>query len=297
MLVTSVTVSFQETHSLPEYCNVKPMLSLTAQIGEEDAADVIAALTQQVQAYVHGEIDAALERVGKAAVYDTESERVDLYLWHVLGGVVLLLPHDANTQLHRRRSKEFPGRVETLTVPVFDGFAESQNQRHERAWNLAQRYAQREGVLVLDWSHLFWIDAEDYPETVIDRMWDELIARDAWVSAELRLVKRDHAGYVTRVVKHALVFPVYVMRYLDASRDKLANVGYFARDGEAIIHAEEPTTVDVVKTMDALLGLIAAYEAQFPEDCAETTEEDVEWIGDEHEDDEYDIDDEDEAEV
>lgn len=57
MLITSVTVSYQEAKSLPDYCNVKPMLSMTAQIGEDDPGDVITELTRQVQDYVHGEID------------------------------------------------------------------------------------------------------------------------------------------------------------------------------------------------------------------------------------------------
>ncbi len=71
MNITQITVSYGETQSLPEYSNVKPSLTLTAVLSEnEDAAAVYAALWEEARTAVHAQIDDALERNGKPAKYD-----------------------------------------------------------------------------------------------------------------------------------------------------------------------------------------------------------------------------------
>lgn len=71
MIITSITVSYGETQSLPEYSNVKPAVTLTAELdADDDAAAVEAALWEQAKQSVHAQIDSALELNGKPAKYD-----------------------------------------------------------------------------------------------------------------------------------------------------------------------------------------------------------------------------------
>lgn len=71
MKIISVTASYGYTQSLPEYSNVKPSLSLTAEVGpHEHPADVYDRLFAECQAAVHHQIDAALEANGKRAKFD-----------------------------------------------------------------------------------------------------------------------------------------------------------------------------------------------------------------------------------
>ena len=63
MKITSVTVGMGITASLPEYCNVKPSLTLTATVyADDDAQAVIHRLRAQVRAFCEGEVDTG--RVG-----------------------------------------------------------------------------------------------------------------------------------------------------------------------------------------------------------------------------------------
>lgn len=81
MKIVSVTVSYSRTHSLPDYCNVKPGLSV---IIEPDASTLdlgteIQALDKRITEHVHGKIDDELERAGQSPVF----YEGDLYrLWH-----------------------------------------------------------------------------------------------------------------------------------------------------------------------------------------------------------------------
>jgi hypothetical protein len=68
--ITEVRVSYGLTQSLPEYSNVKPQLSLTATLhDDDDPAAVERELWQACRASVHEQVDQALESVGRAARY------------------------------------------------------------------------------------------------------------------------------------------------------------------------------------------------------------------------------------
>lgn len=70
MRVTQITVSYQETCSLPEYSNVRPSISFTADIEDtDDADDVRRHLLAQARTCVRQEIDDALEQSGKRTKY------------------------------------------------------------------------------------------------------------------------------------------------------------------------------------------------------------------------------------
>jgi hypothetical protein len=73
MKITTVTVSYGQTQSLPEYSNVKPSITLTAEVEEgEDREQVKAQLKAEAQAFVHEAIDEALEADGRPAKYSSE---------------------------------------------------------------------------------------------------------------------------------------------------------------------------------------------------------------------------------
>ena len=73
MNITTITVSYGETQSLPEYSNVKPLLSITATLDEgEDVALIEAQLWEHAKDAVHAQIDLALEANDKPAKYSTE---------------------------------------------------------------------------------------------------------------------------------------------------------------------------------------------------------------------------------
>jgi hypothetical protein len=70
MKITTITVGWSETCSLPEYNNVKPSLTLTAQIGEdEDAQAVVLLLMAEVKATVQAQVDQTLERFARSPRY------------------------------------------------------------------------------------------------------------------------------------------------------------------------------------------------------------------------------------
>lgn len=71
MNITQITVSYGETASLPEYSNVKPLLSITATLDAgEDVALIEAQLWEHARTAVHAQIDAALEANDRPAKYD-----------------------------------------------------------------------------------------------------------------------------------------------------------------------------------------------------------------------------------
>lgn len=72
MQITQVTVGAGATQSLPDYCNIKPSLTLTATVETGDDPNVVIAnLAEQAIAYVHEQIDDALESTGKSPRYTT----------------------------------------------------------------------------------------------------------------------------------------------------------------------------------------------------------------------------------
>lgn len=73
MKLTTVTVSFGRTQSLPEYSNVKPSITLTAELGDGDDPEAVrAALLEEARTFVEATIDDALEDAGEPAKFSTE---------------------------------------------------------------------------------------------------------------------------------------------------------------------------------------------------------------------------------
>jgi hypothetical protein len=71
MQITEITVSYGQTQSLPEYSNVKPMVTLKATVTpDENIEEVRRTLFIVARSMVESEIDDALERHGRPAVYD-----------------------------------------------------------------------------------------------------------------------------------------------------------------------------------------------------------------------------------
>jgi hypothetical protein len=71
--ITTVTIGYGATQSLPEYSNVKPSAILTAEVEDgEDPTIVAAQLQTTARLMVENEIDAVLERNGQPAKYSTE---------------------------------------------------------------------------------------------------------------------------------------------------------------------------------------------------------------------------------
>lgn len=100
MKITTVTVSYGQTQSLPEYSNIKPQLTLTAELEPgDDLAAVQAALWTEARSAVRELIDQALEGEGRPAKYSTEPRyqvvkvRPDRYSPH-LPNLVAIFPND-----------------------------------------------------------------------------------------------------------------------------------------------------------------------------------------------------------
>lgn len=73
MIITQISVSYGETQSLPDYCNVKPGITLTAFVEAGESAEAVeAALWKFAKEAVQTQIDSALEDHGLPARYSTE---------------------------------------------------------------------------------------------------------------------------------------------------------------------------------------------------------------------------------
>lgn len=146
MKLTTITVSYGETQSLPEYSNVKPQITLGATLDEGDEPELIEAwLWEQARAAVHIEIDLALERAGKAAKHDLAALR----FWV------------AQTRQNSWRKKNDPpdlprlivllpqGRKDDRLVSVYaDG--DTERLREEHARRLAVRVAAEQECPLID---------------------------------------------------------------------------------------------------------------------------------------------------
>jgi hypothetical protein len=83
--ITEIRVSYQTTANLGNYSNIKPALDLTAVLEPgEDPEAAIAGLMAQCRAYVHREVDEALEAEEQPAKYSTEP-RFDLRICRPAG--------------------------------------------------------------------------------------------------------------------------------------------------------------------------------------------------------------------
>ena len=149
MKLLTITVSYGQTQSLPEYSNVKPSLTLTAQIEEhDDSAAIEAALWDVARLHVHEQIDQALESSGLAAKYDQTSPRYQVlrtrrrdnyHERHLppLPAIIVVVPNDLTIDDKR------------LAQPYA---RETQRLRYGHALQVAADYARDHGAMLLDLS-------------------------------------------------------------------------------------------------------------------------------------------------
>ena len=149
MKLLTITVSYGQTQSLPEYSNVKPSLTLTAQLDEgDDPAAVETFLWQQTKAAVFEQIDQALEGAGMAAKHDQTSPRYQVlrtrrrdsyHERHLpqLPAIVVVVPNDITIEDKR------------LAQPYA---RETQRLRYGHALQVAADYARDHGAVLLDLS-------------------------------------------------------------------------------------------------------------------------------------------------
>lgn len=98
MLITSISVGWKETCSLPEYSNISPSITLTASVEQgENIEEVRERLLMNCKQFVQGEIDLALEQNGQSPKFDSESPRYNLYQrWRSgTAGMILIVPASA----------------------------------------------------------------------------------------------------------------------------------------------------------------------------------------------------------
>ncbi len=148
MHIESVTVGLSLTESLPDYCNVRPSLNVTARLEPgEDVAAVVAALDAQVRAYVEGQVDDALEASDRPPKY-YQGQRCQLYLWQQRHALVIL---PANVAV-----RDLPGKWVARSVEV----------RPATARRLAAQEATEHGYQVLDCPQvadlLAWWEAQTF---------------------------------------------------------------------------------------------------------------------------------------
>ena len=105
-MITSITVSFKRTQSLPGYCNVSSGLTVTADVpADEDHLVVEQRLRSELEQSVNDWIDAALEQAGQPARFSA-APRYDL-LWWRSAELALIAPHIP--PMHRDELQSLPG--------------------------------------------------------------------------------------------------------------------------------------------------------------------------------------------
>lgn len=97
MNITEISVSYEETCSLPGYSNVRPGIRLAAQIeSDEDAESVRNFLMNEARGFVHDQVDQALMDNGKAPKYKYYSgPRFKVMISH-RRKIVLIVPQHCN---------------------------------------------------------------------------------------------------------------------------------------------------------------------------------------------------------
>lgn len=131
MKITTITVGYKETCSLPEYSNVAPSVSLTAELNGEDADTAYEALMTEARHLVQEQINNALEEHGRRPKY-WGGVRYQV-LRHDRYGVVLLLLDEAT---------DIPSGC--FSVPGIE-----RGLRYEAACHYAEKEAKRRGYVVL----------------------------------------------------------------------------------------------------------------------------------------------------
>jgi len=110
MPIKSVSVGLSLTESLPDYCNVRPSLNLTAELEPgEQPETLVQGLDALVRTYVEGRVDDALEAAGRAPKY-YQGQRHRLYLWQQRRALVIL-PAQVAVQ-------DLPGQWQARSVEV-----------------------------------------------------------------------------------------------------------------------------------------------------------------------------------
>lgn len=95
MKITEISVSYEETCSLPGYNNVRPGVRLTAQVEDEPANAVAVLLMDQARSAVREEIDFALMCAHKAPKYFDGQRYKIVYSWQRRICLVIPQEHDA----------------------------------------------------------------------------------------------------------------------------------------------------------------------------------------------------------
>jgi hypothetical protein len=150
MILTQITVSYGETQSLPEYSNVKPAITLTAVLNEdEDATAAEAELWQHAKNAVREQIDLALEANGKAAKWSGEPryQVMQTYWnqWDHRGETeppqfVIILPNEIN-----------PDRGAYAQKLVHTGnMSDARKLRYDHARRIAAEVVQERGYTLID---------------------------------------------------------------------------------------------------------------------------------------------------
>jgi len=116
MNITEISVSYEETCSLPGYNNVRPGLRMTAIVEEGETADMVKnRLMKQVRYFVRDEVDQALMDNGKAPKY-YEGQRYKI-VHSNQRKIILIVPqnhHDFPDDFYNSSSADYDLREITL---------------------------------------------------------------------------------------------------------------------------------------------------------------------------------------
>jgi hypothetical protein len=150
MKLLTITVSYGATQSLPEYSNVKPSITLTAQLDpDDDPNEVEQLLWRHAKISVHEEIDRTLELCDRAARYSDEPRyqvlRTYWNEWEHRGETkppeyIVIVPNGVSLD-----RKVYDQRL------VHTGSGDSRKLRYHHARRLADAYVQ-DGYTLLDCS-------------------------------------------------------------------------------------------------------------------------------------------------
>lgn len=168
MRITSVTVGFGLTESLPDYGNVKPSVRLTADVepGLDDVREVIDRLDRLARAYCEDAVDTAREGEDEKPKYYT-GPLYRLCLWEQRGAVVIV-PEDVNLA-------DLPGTWKPL----------ARSMRPETVFQRSGRLAKGREVWDFDreealawWEEREWYEVYELStRTRESRLWDRNVGR------------------------------------------------------------------------------------------------------------------------
>lgn len=159
MKIRTLTVGYGRIYSLPDYCNVKPSVTLTADIdGEENIVECLHALELRCERHVHEIIDNALEGHGESPEF-YKGPLYRLYRWAQRDDLLVIIPDD------RRDMSALPGRWKNADYILSP-------QRYDAVLARARRQAQ-------DGCYLVIRDEDDLQREVYD-WWNERVWYNLW---------------------------------------------------------------------------------------------------------------------